>query len=161
MGYEEVENGLERSCRATVKWVEWTRWISPKILWELSTIQRKDEEVPWPKNWKTRVYGWDSVLLFNSSLRLFPRKLKSKWTDPYLVTQLFPHGAIELETKEGVRFKVNGQRINIYFGHAESANKVIEADHLDEVWVIKCLQSCRDIKSGVVWEENQYLSFYF
>ena len=56
------------------------------------------------------------VLLFNSRLRLFPGKLKSKWTSPYLVTQLFPHGAVELETKEGVRFKVNGKRIKIYFG---------------------------------------------
>ena len=66
----------------------------------------------------------DLVLLFNSRLRLFPGKLKSKWTGPYLVTQLFPHGAVELETKEGVRFKVNGQRIKIHFGHAESANEV-------------------------------------
>ena len=55
----------------------------------------------------------DLVLLYNSSLRLFPSKLKSKWTGPYLVTQLFPHGAVELENKEGVRFKVNGQRIKI------------------------------------------------
>ena len=46
----------------------------------------------------------DLVLLFNSRFRLFPGKLKSKWTGPYLVTQLFPHGAFELETKEGVRF---------------------------------------------------------
>ena len=51
----------------------------------------------------------DLVLLFNSRLPLFPGKLKSKWTGPYLVTQLFPHGAVEFETKEGVRFKVNGQ----------------------------------------------------
>ena len=50
----------------------------------------------------------DLVLLFNSKLRLFPSKLKSKWTGPYLVTQLFPHGAVDLKTKEGVRFKVNG-----------------------------------------------------
>ena len=75
----------------------------------------------------------DLVLLYNSRLHLFPGKLKSKWTDPYLITQLFPHGAVELETKEGVWFKVNGQRIKIYFGHAESANEVIEAYHLDEV----------------------------
>ena len=54
-------------------------------------------------------------------------KLKSKWTGPYLVTQLFPHGAVELETKDGVWFKVNGQHIKIYFRHAESANEVIEA----------------------------------
>ena len=58
----------------------------------------------------------DLVLLFNCRLRLFLGKLKSKWTGPYLITQLFPHGAIELENKEGVRFKVNGQRIKIYLG---------------------------------------------
>ena len=75
----------------------------------------------------------DLVLLFNSRLRLFPSKLKSKWTSPYLVTQLFPQGALELETKEGMRFKVNGQRIKIYSRHAESANEVIEVYHLDEV----------------------------
>ena len=49
------------------------------------------------------------VLLLNSRLCMFPGKLKSKWTGPYLITQLFPHGAVELENKEGVRFKVNGQ----------------------------------------------------
>ena len=70
---------------------------------------------------------------------MFLSKLKSKWTGPYLVTQLFPHGAVELETKEGVRFKVNGQCIKIYFGHAESTNEGIKAYHLDEVLVIKCL----------------------
>ena len=42
------------------------------------------------------------VLLYNSRLRLIPGKLKSKWTGPYLVTQLFPRGSVELETKEGV-----------------------------------------------------------
>ena len=50
----------------------------------------------------------DFVLLFNSRLCLFPVKLKSKWTGLYLITQLFPHGVVELENKEGVRFKVNG-----------------------------------------------------
>ena len=49
----------------------------------------------------------DLVLLFNSRLRLFPGKLKSKWTGTYLITQLFPHGVVELENKEGVQFKVN------------------------------------------------------
>ena len=51
---------------------------------------------------------------------------------PLLDTKLFPHGAVELETKESVRFKVNGQRIKLYFGHAESVNEMIVAHHLDE-----------------------------
>ena len=50
----------------------------------------------------------DLVLFDNSRLRWLPSKLKSKWTGPYLITQVFPHGAVELETKEGMRFKVNG-----------------------------------------------------
>ncbi|KAK4718137.1 hypothetical protein R3W88_016475 [Solanum pinnatisectum] len=32
----------------------------------------------------------DLVLLFNSRLHLFPRKLKSKWTGPFLVTKVLP-----------------------------------------------------------------------
>ena len=59
----------------------------------------------------------DFVLLDNSKLRWLPSKFKSKRTAPYLITQVFPHGAVELETKEGLRFKVNGQHMKIYFGH--------------------------------------------
>ena len=51
----------------------------------------------------------DFVLLFNSRLCLFPSKLNSKWTGPFLITQVFPHGAVELENKEDVRFKMNVQ----------------------------------------------------
>ena len=51
----------------------------------------------------------DLVLLDSSRLSLLPGKLKSKRTGPYLITQVFPHGAVELETKEGVRFKVKGE----------------------------------------------------
>ena len=73
----------------------------------------------------------DLMLLYNSRLHFFPVKLKSKWTGSYLVTQLFPYGAVELETKEGVRSKVTTNK-NL-FVHAESENEVIEAYHLDEV----------------------------
>jgi len=38
-----------------------------------------------------------SVLLFNSRLRRFHGKLKSKWSDPYIVKKVKPYGAIELE----------------------------------------------------------------
>ena len=32
------------------------------------------------------------VILFNSRLKLFPEKLKSRWLGPFIVTQVFPHG---------------------------------------------------------------------
>ena len=74
----------------------------------------------------------DLVLLDSSRLRLLPGKLKSKRFGPYLITQVFPHGAVELETIVGVRFKVNREQIKPYFGHTAMVNEVIEAYHLDE-----------------------------
>jgi len=57
------------------------------------------------------------VLLYNSRLKLFPGKLKLKWSGPFLVKSVSPHGAIELITPEGNRsFKVNGQRVKPYLG---------------------------------------------
>ena len=73
------------------------------------------------------------VLVNSSVVPCLPGKLKSKWTDPYLITQVFPHGAVEVKSKEGVRFKRNRDRIKLYFGHKTSGNEVIEAYHLDEV----------------------------
>ncbi|CAN6570892.1 unnamed protein product [Malus baccata var. baccata] len=55
------------------------------------------------------------VLLFSSRLKLFPGKLKSRWTGPYLVTKIFPHGAVEISHEtQGNTFKVNGHRLKPY-----------------------------------------------
>src|SRR5436190_16990172 len=54
------------------------------------------------------------VLLFNSRLRLFLGKLKSRWSGPYLITQVFPNAAVELKNKQNELFKVNGQRLKHY-----------------------------------------------
>ena len=52
---------------------------------------------------------WLGIWCFYTIFRLcwFPGKLKSKWTGPYLITKVFPHGAVELKGKEEVRFEVN------------------------------------------------------
>ena len=50
-------------------------------------------------------------------MRLFLRKLKSRWSGPFQVTAVFPHGAVELiEAQSGRKFKVNGQRLKHYWG---------------------------------------------
>ena len=54
------------------------------------------------------------VLLFNSRLRLFPGKLKSRWSGPFKVIEVFSYGGVELEGTDGQRFKVNGQRVKPY-----------------------------------------------
>ena len=73
------------------------------------------------------------MLLFNSRLRLFLAKLKSKWIGTFLIPKMFPHGAVEVENKEGTKFTVNGKNVKIYLGHAESVHEVVESYVLDEV----------------------------
>ncbi|XP_062074969.1 uncharacterized protein LOC133778977 [Humulus lupulus] len=64
------------------------------------------------------------VLLFNSRLKLFPGKLKSRWSGPFLVVKVYPYGAVELREEDSRReFKVNGQRIKHYWGGEVERNK--------------------------------------
>ncbi|GKD03811.1 hypothetical protein Tco_1178785, partial [Tanacetum coccineum] len=48
--------------------------------------------------------------------QLFSGKLKSRWTGPFTVAQVFPYGTIELSQADGPNFKVNGHRVKHYFG---------------------------------------------
>ncbi|KAL4302814.1 hypothetical protein GQ457_10G009600 [Hibiscus cannabinus] len=61
------------------------------------------------------------VLLFNSKLKLFPGKLKSRWSGPFIITHVSLHGAITVKSpKDDNEFKVNGQRLKLYMGaHVE------------------------------------------
>ena len=58
----------------------------------------------------------DQVLLFNSKLKLFPGKLKSKWSGPYTVVSSTNFGTVTLRTSNHDEFKVNGQRLKHYLG---------------------------------------------
>ncbi|KAG9458113.1 hypothetical protein H6P81_002621 [Aristolochia fimbriata] len=55
------------------------------------------------------------VLLFNSRLRLFPGKLRSKWTGPFSVERVLKSKAMEIKNpKDQSTFIVNGQRLKRY-----------------------------------------------
>ncbi|GJS34121.1 reverse transcriptase domain-containing protein [Tanacetum coccineum] len=66
---------------------------------------------------KNRVFNvGDRVLLFNSRLKIFSGKLKTRWSGPFTITQVFPYGTVELSQTSGPNFKVNGHRLKHYFG---------------------------------------------
>nr|GFA94775.1 hypothetical protein [Tanacetum cinerariifolium]GFB59546.1 hypothetical protein [Tanacetum cinerariifolium] len=66
---------------------------------------------------KNRIFNvGDRVLLFNSSLKIFLRKLKTYWSGPFTITKVFPYGTVELSQPDGPNFKVNGHRVKHYFG---------------------------------------------
>ena len=58
----------------------------------------------------------DQILLFNSRLKLFPGRLKSKWSGPYTVVGSTTFGAVTLKTSNGEEFKANGRRLKQYLG---------------------------------------------
>ena len=53
--------------------------------------------------------------MFNSMLRLFPGKLKSRWRGPYVITSVSAYGYVELQDIDSdKKFIVNRQRIKHY-----------------------------------------------
>ena len=57
----------------------------------------------------------DKVLLYNSRLKLFPGKLRSKWEGPHIVEEAYPSGAVKLKGKTpSLSWVVNGQRLKHY-----------------------------------------------
>ena len=73
------------------------------------------------KNWHDRLIAHknfkhgDQVLLYDSKLHLFPGKLKSRWTGPFIIHQVHPNGSVDqLNSKDSSVFKANGQRLKPY-----------------------------------------------
>ncbi|GJZ85886.1 reverse transcriptase domain-containing protein [Tanacetum coccineum] len=79
--------------------------------------------IPLPtENPDLRKLNWD-VLLFNSRLRLFPEKLKSRWYSPFMVSKDMKNGAIKLYDEEGSEFIFNKQRVKPYQKNLLDTNK--------------------------------------
>nr|GEW03829.1 reverse transcriptase domain-containing protein [Tanacetum cinerariifolium] len=58
---------------------------------------------------KNRIFNvGDRVLLFNSRLKIFSRKLKTRWSGPFTIIKVFPYGTVELSQPEGPNFKEKG-----------------------------------------------------
>ena len=79
----------------------------------------------WYKNRKkimhNKIITWkyfqprQKVLLYNSRLHLFLRKLKSRRTGPYIIHKVHSHGAVEIHNiMDGATFQVNGHHLKPY-----------------------------------------------
>nr|GEW08776.1 reverse transcriptase domain-containing protein [Tanacetum cinerariifolium] len=58
----------------------------------------------------------DQVLLFNSRLNIFSGKLKSRWSGPFTISEVYPYGTAKLVHADGSNFKVNCHRLKHYHG---------------------------------------------
>ncbi|XP_062173573.1 uncharacterized protein LOC133879039 [Alnus glutinosa] len=65
------------------------------------------------------------VILYQSRLRLFPGKLRSRWIGPFVVTNVFPHGAVEIQNLATSKvIKVNGHRLKTFYEGFQVENLV-------------------------------------
>nr|GFB90189.1 reverse transcriptase domain-containing protein [Tanacetum cinerariifolium] len=66
---------------------------------------------------KNRIFNvGDQVLLFNSRLKIFSGKLKSRWSGPFTISEIYPYGTAKLIHPDGCNFKVNCHRLEHYHG---------------------------------------------
>nr|GEY15354.1 reverse transcriptase domain-containing protein [Tanacetum cinerariifolium] len=66
---------------------------------------------------KNRIFNvGDQVLLFNSRLKIFSGKLKSRLSSPFTISEIYPYGTAKLIHLDGCNFKVNCHRLKHYHG---------------------------------------------
>nr|GEZ25247.1 hypothetical protein [Tanacetum cinerariifolium] len=66
---------------------------------------------------KNRIFNvGDQVLLCNSRLNIFSGKLKSRWSGPFTISEIYPYETAKLVHPDGCNFKVNCHRLKHYHG---------------------------------------------
>ena len=66
------------------------------------------------------------VLLHNTRLRLFSGKLKSRWSGPFKLLKVYPHGVDDLLNERTCQeFKVNEHRVKHYIHPAADCSKEV------------------------------------
>ncbi|CAL1354550.1 unnamed protein product [Linum trigynum] len=84
------------------------------LLYKERTKRLHDARLRGPKEFQVG----DRVLLFNARLKIFPGKLRLRWSGPFTVTQVSPHGVVEISNAQTESFKVNGHLLKLYLGGA-------------------------------------------
>ncbi|GJW54420.1 retrovirus-related pol polyprotein from transposon TNT 1-94 [Tanacetum coccineum] len=107
----------------------WDQAYENSLIYKEKTKKIHDSKI------KNRVFNvGDRVLLFNSRLKIFSGKLKTRWTGPFTVAQVFPYGAVELSQIDGPNFKdcpdFEGSRAHGFVHHSDVSYYVIPHERL-------------------------------
>nr|GFB18890.1 hypothetical protein [Tanacetum cinerariifolium] len=103
-GQVEVTNrGLKRILERTA--------YENSLIYKERTKKLHDDKI------KNRIFNvGDQVLLFNSRLKIFSGKLKSRWSGPFTIVEIYPYRTAKLIHPDGCNFKVNCHRLKHYHG---------------------------------------------
>ena len=72
-------------CKNLTKWILW-----PTMFKDSHAFSKTCENCQ-------KVDTGQKVLLYNSQLHLFPRKLRSRWSGPFIVKHMYPYRAFDIE----------------------------------------------------------------
>ncbi|XP_038889080.1 uncharacterized protein LOC120078928 [Benincasa hispida] len=86
----------------------WKLQLHELVEWRMNAYENA-------KLYKERTKKWHDDRI--SKRTFFVGKLKSRWSGPFRIKTILPHGQVELTNEDGNNvFKVNGQRIKPYYG---------------------------------------------
>ncbi|XP_059288278.1 uncharacterized protein LOC132041595 [Lycium ferocissimum] len=106
--------------------------LEHKAMWALKKLN-----MDWEEATKLRLFQLNEMDEF--WYQLLPGKLKSRWSGPFEVVGVSPHGAIELKSGDGTRtFKVNGQRLKHY-------HEMVSEDRIVDRYRLKHLETNDDL----------------
>nr|GFA33406.1 DNA-directed DNA polymerase [Tanacetum cinerariifolium] len=113
-GQVEVTNrGLKRILERTLNELNELRdqAYENSLIYKEQTKKLHDDKI------KNRIFNvGDHVLLFNSRLKILSGKLKSRWSGPFTISEIYPYGTTKLIHPDGCNFKVNYHRLKHYHG---------------------------------------------
>jgi len=101
-----------------------------------SSCLYKERTKKWHEKYimKKRFEESDRVLLFNSRLRLFPGKPRSRWSGPFQATKVQLSGEVEVWSESISAFTVKGQQLKPYLVGQPIEKVVVHTliDHVQE-----------------------------
>nr|GFB35996.1 reverse transcriptase domain-containing protein [Tanacetum cinerariifolium] len=102
------------------------------LIYKERTKKHHDDKI------KNRIFNvGDQVLLFNSRLKIFSGNLKSRWSGPFTISEIYPYGTAKLIHPDGCNFKVNCHRLKYYHRGDPPLLEILD-DYPPKIEVILC-----------------------
>ncbi|GJR48194.1 reverse transcriptase domain-containing protein [Tanacetum coccineum] len=108
----------------------WDQAYENSLIYKEKTKKIHDSKIknPRPSNVGT------SFILFNSRLKIFSGKLKTHWTEPFTIAQVFPYGTVELSQTDRPNFKVFAILSLDHFVEIPSGESKVHIKVLSVLW---------------------------